>query len=94
MISKVQGVECINGNGKKQTFGKKSGGALILGNSLDLKSPWFLVEGWASCVSTVGHFAKQVAVCSFGKSNLDTVARSISDTYNPDDIIICREDDS
>ena len=29
---KVQGVECINANGKKQAFGQKSEGALILGN--------------------------------------------------------------
>jgi hypothetical protein len=90
---KVQGVECINADGKKQTFGKKTGGALILGNSLGQKSLWYIVEGWASCVSTVFHHNQQVAVCAFGKSSLRTVAESIAAVYHPKEIMLLREVD-
>jgi putative DNA primase/helicase len=90
---KVRGVECINGQGVKQTFGKKSGGALILGNSLQKKDPWYILEGWASTYSTVFHHNKHTAVCSFGKGSQDSVAHEINRIYNPDEVIILREVD-
>jgi hypothetical protein len=91
--SKLQGVECINEQGKKQTFGKKTGGALILGNTLNKLDPWYVVEGWASAVSAVFHHGAEVAVCSFGKSGLTKAANLIGDTYNPKEIVILREND-
>ncbi len=41
----IQGVQIINAKGAKQTFGAVSGGALILGNTLDPRLPWYVVEG-------------------------------------------------
>jgi hypothetical protein len=89
----VQGVECINAVGRKQTFGHKVGGALILGNTLRLTEPWYVAEGWASSVSTVFHHKKNVCVCSFGKSSQQGVASLISQFYRPHQIFILREDD-
>lgn len=91
---KVQGVQCINPEGKKQSFGKVSEGALILGNTLNLNEPWFVAEGWASAVSTVFHHGKEVCACSFGKSNQVSVAENISKYYDPREIIILREVDA
>jgi len=91
--NKVQGVECINPEGMKQTFGRKSGGALVLGNSLQKSEPWYILEGWASTYSTVFHHDKHTAVCAFGKGSQDSVAREINGIYNPDEIIILREAD-
>ena len=89
----IQGVECINVAGRKQTFGRKVGGALILGNTLRLTEPWYVDEGWASTVSTVFHHKKNVCVCSFGKSSQQGVASLISQFYQPDQIFILREVD-
>lgn len=90
---KVQGIQCINVEGRKQTFGKLSGGALILGNTLNKTSQWFVAEGWASCVSTVFHHNKQVCIASFGKGTQRAVAERIADVYQPDAIVILREED-
>ncbi len=92
---KVQGVQCINPDGKKQTFGRVSDGALILGNSLDKSIPWYVAEGWASAASMVFHHHQGNAVCaaSFGKSNLDKVAKLIAQVYEPDEVVILRERD-
>ncbi len=98
--NKVQGVQCISGqrvSGKwpKQTFGSVSGGALILGNTLDKRLIWYVTEGWASAVATVFHHAKGIGVCacSFGKTNLEKVALLIEEVHNPDVIRIQREQD-
>ena len=93
VTDKVQGAECINAEGVKQTFGQKSGGALILGNSLQKSNPWFILEGFASAYSTVFHHNKHTAVCAFGKCSQDSVAQEINRIYNPDEIIILREVD-
>ena len=83
---KVQGVQAINPEGKKQTFGNVSGGGLILGNTLDKSIPWYVCEGWASAYSMVFHHLHGNAVCgaSFGKSNQDKLARAMADKYAPD----------
>ena len=90
---KIQGVQCINEQGVKQTFGKVSGGALLLGNTLKKDSPWYICEGWASAYSTVFHHGKTVAACAFGKSQLKTAAENIARIYEPEEIIILREVD-
>jgi len=94
--NKVQGVQCINLEGGKQTFGSVSEGSLILGNTLNKSFPWYICEGWASAVSMVFHHLKGNGVCatSFGKSNLEKTAKVIAEVYEPEEIIILREDDS
>lgn len=92
---KVVGVQAINPEGKKQTFGAVSGNGLLLGNTLDKKLIWYICEGWASAYSMVFHHQKGNGVCaaSFGKSNQDKLAQKIADVHNPDEIIILREVD-
>ncbi|MDQ7049375.1 MAG: PriCT-2 domain-containing protein [Enterobacterales bacterium] len=93
---KVQGVQCINCDGRKQTFGRVSGGGLLLGNILDKTIPWYVCEGWSSAYSMVFHHqdGNGVCVCSFGKSNQQKVANLIAEFYKPNEIIILLEDDS
>ena len=92
---KIQGVQCINADGIKQTFGSVSGGALILGNTLDKSLSWYVCEGWASAVSTVFHHlgGNGVCACSFGKSNQRKVAELMAEAYQPKEIIILQEVD-
>ena len=92
---KVQGVQCINTEGAKQTFGAVSGGALLLGNTLNKSLIWYVCEGWASAYSVVFHHQKGngVCACSFGKSNLDKVAELIAEVYQPDEMAIIGEVD-
>jgi phage/plasmid primase-like uncharacterized protein len=92
--SSVQGVQCINPEGIKQSFGSVSGGALIIGNTLNLSDTWYVVEGWASAVSTVHHHGKQVCACSFGKSNQDAAAQKVYKKYRPKELVILREVDA
>jgi hypothetical protein len=92
---KVQGVQCINPNGDKQTFGIVSGRGLLLVNTLDKRLPWYVCEGWASAYSMVFHHHKGNAVCgaSFGSSNQEKLAKAMADKYAPDRITILEEAD-
>jgi len=99
--NRVQGVQCISGesvNGKwpKQTFVRITGGALILGNTLDKSIPWYVCKGWASAVSMVFHHlhGKGVCACSFDKSMQGPVAETIAELHKPKEVIILQEDDS
>jgi putative DNA primase/helicase len=100
-IGKVQAVECINADGAKQTFGPKSGGYLLLGNTLDKSIPWFVCEGWASAYSTIWHLPNPdgskpdncACAVSFGKGNLDNCAKQIAEHHAPDKITILGERD-
>lgn len=94
-VGKVQAVQCINSEGFKQTFGRLSGGYLLLGNTLDKALPWYVCEGWASAVSMVFHHQKGNGVCaaSFGKTNLERVANQIAEDHQPDEVIILQEVD-
>ena len=91
----VQGVQVINPNGKKQTFGKISGGCLVLGNTLDLNLDWYVCEGWASAVSAVFHHRKgnAVSAVSFGKGNLDKTADILVRVFAPRHITVLGECD-
>ena len=84
---RIQGVQCINTNGAKQTFGSVAGGALILGNTLDKSLTWYVAEGWASAYSMVFHHPEKpgnhVCACSFGKHNQRAVAQKIDKFYSP-----------
>jgi putative DNA primase/helicase len=92
---KVQAVQCINELGHKQTFGGIKGGALILGNTLNKSTPWYVCEGWASAVSMVFHHQKGSGVCavSFGKSNQQATAELIDQHHKPDNTVILAEVD-
>lgn len=94
-IGEVQGVQVINPDGEKQTFGKISGGCLVLGNTLDLNLDWYVCEGWASAVSAAFHHRKgnAVAAAAFGKGNLDKTAKILERVFDPKRITILGERD-
>ena len=93
--NKVQGVQCINSEGRKQTFGSVSGGALILGNTLDKSLSWYVAEGWATAVAIVFHHQDGNGVCaaSFGRGRQKEVAELIDETFKPKEVIILKEQD-
>ena len=93
VTNKVQGVQCIVSSENKQNFGPVSGGALILGNTLDKSLTWYVCEGWASAVSMVFHHLHGNGVCasSFGKSNQRKVAELMAEVHQPKEIIILEE---
>ena len=93
--NKVVAVQCVNAAGDKQTFGPVSGNALLLGNTLDKRLDWFVAEGWVSAYSMVFHHFAGNACCAaaFGKGNLNTVAKTVAETYEPARICILRECD-
>jgi phage/plasmid primase-like uncharacterized protein len=92
---KVQGVQCINPGGAKQTFGSITGGCLLLGNTLDRRIPWYVAESWASAVSVVFHHCRGNAVCAvaFEKRNLDSTAEILERVFDPPEIVVFREVD-
>jgi len=83
---KVQGVQCINRDGAKQTFGSMSGGYLLLGNTLKKAQIWCVLEGWASAYAMVFHHLKgnACAAVSFGKTNQQKVAEMIAEHHKPE----------
>ena len=89
----IQGVQCINAGGVKQSFGQVSGGALLLGNAKLKNQTWYVCEGWASAFSTVFHLGETAAACAFGKGQLQKTAELIAEVYEPDEIIILKEVD-
>lgn len=91
----IQGVQAINSDGAKQTFGKVFGGCLALGNTLDKSLPWFVAEGWASAVSAAFHHhaGNAVAAVAFGKHNLEKTADILAREFAPDCITILGERD-
>jgi len=91
--NRVQAVEVINSKGVKQTFGCKSGGALILGNTMLKHEVWAVTEGWASAVACIAWHGFQVAVCSFGKHSMESVANQVADVYRPLEIRLALEND-
>jgi hypothetical protein len=95
-VGKLQGVQCINVTGDKQSFGKISGGCLVLGHTVKLSIPWYVAEGWASAVSVVFHHHRGNAVCAvaFGKHNLMHTADLLSRVFAPDQITVLQERDA
>jgi putative DNA primase/helicase len=98
-VGEVQAVECINAQGKKCTFGPKSGGYLLLGNTLDKSVPWHVAEGWADAFTVVWHWPNHdgstrdncVCAVAFGKGNLDKCAEQIIEHHAPDEIILLHD---
>jgi putative DNA primase/helicase len=95
-VGRVQAVECINARGDKCTFGPKSGGYLLLGNTRDKTIPWFVAEGWADSYSAVWHWPNPdgskrdncACAVAFGKGSLDQCAEQIAEHHAPDKITI------
>lgn len=87
------GVECINHEGVKQTFGRK--GVLILGNDLDPGLPQLVVEGWATAAAILNlyHWNGCVYAC-FGKGMLDRLALDIATKYPNRRVVIAGESDN
>jgi putative DNA primase/helicase len=91
---RVQGVQAINVDGVKQSFGRFSGGCLLLGNSLDRSAVWYVAEGWATAYSVVFHHGKGCCAVAFGKGNLEPVAEMLTARYGPRKVNILMEVDS
>lgn len=89
----VTGVQAIAADGAKQSFGKFSGGFLLLGNTLDKSRRWFVSEGWASAYAVVFHHGGHCCAVSFGKSRLEKVAQCIDAHYAPASVAVIWEDD-
>lgn len=89
---KFQAVQCINSDGKKQTFGPIKGCGLLLGN-LEGVAGVAVVEGWADCVSVVFHEFDGDASCiaAFGSSNMLTVADLMAQRFPAKRITILRD---
>jgi len=86
------GVECINTEGKKQTFGRK--GVLVLGNDLDQALPLLVLEGWASAVHALNAYRwNACAVVAGGKHRLERVAAELERRHPGREITICTEED-
>jgi hypothetical protein len=87
---KLIGLECINAEGQKEFFGNIAGGAKILGNSLDLESPWSVVYGWVNASKMLIRRSKgsPAHVVCFSQSALKETAELIKQHYDPDKIVI------
>ena len=90
----VKGVQCINTDGDKQSFGSLSGNGFICGNTLNKSIRWFVVEGWADAVSMVFHHYKgnAVAMAACGKDAvMETLAERIKEVFAPEKVIIVED---
>lgn len=89
----IVGVELINPEGKKQTFGRK--GILLLGNDLDKTLPLLVCEGWACGVGLFRAYDGNVmVVCAFSKSRLRQVAEQLQVRHPGRTITLCMEADA
>ena len=52
-----------------------------------------MTEGWASAVACIAWHGFQVAVCSFGKHSMESVANQVADVYRPLEIRLALEND-
>jgi phage/plasmid primase-like uncharacterized protein len=87
-------VQCINMQGRKQTFGPMGDdGCLLLGNTLDRFIPWIVVEGWADAVSVAFHVheGNAVAAAAFGINRMEKVARAVAECFQPAEIVILED---
>ena len=94
-IGRLQGVQCINVDGVKQSFGVVNGGCLVLGNTLNKNLLWYVAEGWASAFSVVFHHHRGNAVCAvaFGKHNLMSAAEILARMFSSDEVTVLQEQD-
>jgi phage/plasmid primase-like uncharacterized protein len=82
----LTGVECINPEGKKQTFGSK--GLLVLGMPEDRLATVHICEGWATAWALAMMFPLPFAcVVTFGKGRLEKTAREAAERF-PGDVLM------
>ncbi|MCX2979749.1 hypothetical protein EYC98_02600 [Halieaceae bacterium IMCC14734] len=86
----LTGVEVINVEGAKQTFGRK--GVLQLGNTRNTAIPIYITEGWADAVATWKYFGDVVVVAVFGIAKLDSTALELDKIYPERELIIVRDE--
>lgn len=79
----LQGVQCINTDGRKQSFGLFGGGAFVFGDKRAVDQSWAIAEGWASTVALVKWLGYPCAVCSFGKSRMNEVFDLVAERFKP-----------
>jgi len=90
----LQGVQCINADGLKQSFGLFRGGAFVFGDKKALDQSWAIAEGWASTVALVKWLGYPCAVCSFGKSRMNEVFDLVAERFKPVQAdLMCEYDD-
>ena len=88
----VAAVQCINPDGKKQTFGPVRGNAFIIGNDLDKRQRWFIVEGWADACSMFRTFRGTCAFAAMGSGKvMEYLAERITEHYAPAKITLVRD---
>ena len=90
----VVAVQCINTEGKKQTFGAIKGSGFICGNTLDKSINWFVVEGWADAVSMVFHHYKGNAVAAAAMGGYEVqlaLAEKLNVQFSPERIVIIKD---
>jgi hypothetical protein len=88
----LTGVEVINADGVKQTFGSK--GILILGNDLNIDHPIIVFEGWASACGWLNiRNGDGCAVACFGKGTAEKAAQKIQAHYLGHVVLVGREHD-
>jgi len=89
---KLTGIECINADGVKQTFGRK--GALMLGNDLDKELDIHICEGWASAVAIFRYYHAHLLVYAvFAKARLDPVADQLDALFDGKRLILTHRED-
>lgn len=89
----MQGVQAINANGDKQSFGRITGGCLMLGNTLATSGQFYVAEGWATAFAVAFHHGGGCCAVAFGKGNLDAVAELVAREFKPACVAILAEDD-
>lgn len=89
----LQGVQAINAAGDKQSFGRFTGGTLLLGNTLATSGRFYVAEGWATAFATVFHHGGGCCAVAFGKGNLDAVAELVAREFKPACVAILAEVD-
>ena len=92
-VGQLQGVQAINANGEKQSFGRFTGGTLLLGNTLATSGTFYVAEGWATAFATVFHHGGAACAVSFGKGNLDAIAQLVAREFRPACVAILAEVD-
>lgn len=90
--SNLVGVECINAEGLKQTFGNK--GILVLGHPEGAEII-HVCEGWATAFAIAQLFPRPFAcIVAFGKSAMERYARDSQVRFRGDIALHCEGDDN
>jgi len=75
------GVETITPDGRKRFLGTKNG-CLVLGNTLQRRTPWHVYEGWATAAYCLQERLVETAVVAFGRSRQEEIAERIAHKFS------------